>query len=232
MHDVAGTMHAGGISPEHVGAAAGRARVRKLYWAVVEGGGALPDAGELRAAVPGGAGTDAGGSAASPGLETPPGPRLDEGAAGERAALTRYCVRARRNGLSWLELEPITGSYEHGLLACMWYSTVLLLSGEPSPSACLAGLSCTVLCTGERKCQAVCVFTVLKRNVTCVPVAAGRKHQLRLHCAHELRAPILGDGRYGNARDAVAAAAAPPAVSAAASALQLHCRQVSRQPLA
>ena len=103
--------------------------MRKLYWAVVEGGAALLDAGELRAAVPGGAGTDAGKFAASPGSETPPGPWLDEGAAGERAALTRYRVRARHNGLSWLELEPITGSYEHELLACMCYSTVLLLSG-------------------------------------------------------------------------------------------------------
>ncbi|KAK9836186.1 hypothetical protein WJX81_007549 [Elliptochloris bilobata] len=54
----------------------------------------------------------------------------------------------------------------------------------------------------------------------------GRKHQLRLHCAGELGAPILGDGRYGRARDAAAAAAAPPAVGAAAEALQLHCRQI------
>lgn len=117
-------MQAWGISPEHllsglvlgfqhVGAAAGRARVRKLYWAVVEGGGALPDAGELRAAVPGGAGADAAGFAAPPGPGVPPGPRLDEGAAAERAALTRYRVRARCNGLAWLELEPITGSFKY-----------------------------------------------------------------------------------------------------------------------
>ena len=63
-------------------------------------------------------------------------------------------------------------------------------------------------------------------------LAPGRKHQLRLHCAHELGAPILGDGRYGRARGALAAAAAPPAVIAAASALQLHCRQVSSLPFA
>ena len=99
-------MQATGISPEHVGAAAGRARVRKLYWAVVEGGGALPDAGELRAAVPGGAGVDPAEFAASPGSGTPPDPRLDDGAPAERAALTRFRVRARCDGLAWLELEP------------------------------------------------------------------------------------------------------------------------------
>lgn len=91
--------------------------MRKLYWAVVEGGGALPDAGELRAAVPGGAGAGDAGFAPSPGAGAPPGPRLDEGAAAERAALTRYRVRARCDGLAWLELEPITGLYKYGLSA-------------------------------------------------------------------------------------------------------------------
>ena len=32
-------------------------------------------------------------------------------------------------------------------------------------------------------------------------VAAGRKHQLRLHCAHQLQAPILGDVKHGTTRN-------------------------------
>lgn len=34
------------------------------------------------------------------------------------------------------------------------------------------------------------------------PCYAGRKHQLRLHCAQGLGAPVLGDARYGAVRSA------------------------------
>jgi 23S rRNA-/tRNA-specific pseudouridylate synthase len=34
-------------------------------------------------------------------------------------------------------------------------------------------------------------------------LCAGRKHQLRIHCARVLSAPILGDARYGMTRNAV-----------------------------
>ncbi|KAI8473867.1 MAG: pseudouridine synthase [Monoraphidium minutum] len=48
--------------------------------------------------------------------------------------------------------------------------------------------------------------------------ATGRKHQLRVHCAQLLGAPILGDYRYGyretpDAADSAAAAARPPGTS-------------------
>ena len=97
-------------SPTHVDAAAGSACVRKLYWAVVEGGGTLPDAGKLRAAVPGGAGAEAAGSATGSGSGSPPRPQPNDGAAAERVAITNFRVRARHDGLAWLELEPITGA--------------------------------------------------------------------------------------------------------------------------
>ena len=101
--------------------------MRKLYWAVVEGGGGLPDAGELRAAVPSGAGADAAGS--TPGLEpeSPPGQRHGHGAAAERAAITRFRVHARHDGLAWLELEPITGAQIGKLEASQGFSTALQL---------------------------------------------------------------------------------------------------------
>ncbi len=37
----------------------------------------------------------------------------------------------------------------------------------------------------------------------CPMLCAGRKHQLRIHCARVLSAPILGDARYGMTRNAV-----------------------------
>ena len=36
-----------------------------------------------------------------------------------------------------------------------------------------------------------------------VIVHAGRKHQLRIHCANALSAPIVGDTRYGSTRNEV-----------------------------
>jgi len=68
---------------------------------------------------------------------------------------------------------------------------------------------------------------------------AGRKHQLRLHCAAELQAPVVGDSRYASARAASARQSeslqlgdlgfqSEEAEGAAADALQLHCRQVPR----
>ena len=37
----------------------------------------------------------------------------------------------------------------------------------------------------------------------CPVLCAGRKHQLRIHCAQALSAPILGDARYGMTRNDV-----------------------------
>jgi 23S rRNA pseudouridine955/2504/2580 synthase len=74
----------------------------------------------------------------------------------------------------------------------------------------------------------------------------GRKHQLRLHCARGLGAPIVGDERYGEVRSPAQAAALAEAAAAAAGAgvagsgggdggssppLFLHCRRlVVRRP--
>lgn len=74
---------------------------------------------------------------------------------------------------------------------------------------------------------------------------AGRKHQLRLHCAQGLGAPVLGDARYGAVRsaaqEAALAALQRPGIAQAAEAaavggsggapLFLHCRSLEvRRP--
>ncbi|KAL4419521.1 hypothetical protein ABPG77_005752 [Micractinium sp. CCAP 211/92] len=64
--------------------------------------------------------------------------------------------------------------------------------------------------------------------------STGRKHQLRLHCAHGLGAPILGDSRYGQVRSGAQAAALATVQQAGGGAaagrseppLFLHCRQL------
>lgn len=69
------------------------------------------------------------------------------------------------------------------------------------------------------------------------PLLQGRKHQLRLHCAQGLGAPILGDARYGQVRlgaQAAALAALPRAEGSTAAGkteppLFLHCRQLQVQ---
>lgn len=40
-------------------------------------------------------------------------------------------------------------------------------------------------------------------TAVCLVLCAGRKHQLRIHCARALSAPILGDARYGMTRNDV-----------------------------
>ena len=40
-------------------------------------------------------------------------------------------------------------------------------------------------------------------TAVCPVLCAGRKHQLRIHCARVLLAPILGDARYGMTRNDV-----------------------------
>ena len=47
-------------------------------------------------------------------------------------------------------------------------------------------------------CLALCVPDL---QVMLGSVAAGRKHQLRLHCAHQLQVPILGDVKHGTTRN-------------------------------
>ena len=48
--------------------------------------------------------------------------------------------------------------------------------------------------------SAVCLILL---SADCLILCAGRKHQLRIHCARALSAPILGDARYGMTRNDV-----------------------------
>lgn len=61
--------------------------------------------------------------------------------------------------------------------------------------------------------------------------ATGRKHQLRLHCARHLGAPIVGDDRHGTVRSeaqrGLAALLGLEARAAARGCLQLHARSIS-----
>lgn len=134
-------------------------------------------------------------------------------------ALTRYRVlhESEDAGLAWLQLQPSTGGRA-------------LTGGE-----CAVAL--TVSLGRQRR----------PRQLTAGAPAhcsAGRKHQLRLHCARGLGAPVLGDARYGAVRsaaqEAALAALERPGVKQAAAAfggsgagapLFLHCRSLEvKQP--
>lgn len=61
--------------------------------------------------------------------------------------------------------------------------------------------------------------------------SAGRKHQLRLHCARHLVAPIVGDERHGTVRSAaqrgLPSLLGPEAAAAAKGRLQLHAHSIT-----
>lgn len=63
-----------------------------------------------------------------------------------------------------------------------------------------------------------CVVVVVVSQY--IVLSSGRKHQLRVHCATLLDAPIVGDSRYGDPPNAL------PGVQAGRTPLFLHARRL------
>ncbi len=83
---------------------------------------------------------------------------------------------------------------------------------------------------------AACVARLLQKTSRAWPPCtypdnvAGRKHQIRIHCAQQLGAPVVGDSRHGltrgPAQDALAAGVAPAVRRLLKGRLMLHARSI------
>ena len=181
-------------------------RVEKFYHAIVEDSPSLRERGVIKGqlrAVSAGSGRAVGGGGQDPGRDG-------------QAARTLYRVLQRRPGqAALLELQPVTGE-DRSACACAQVAGVRwsccgqhsAYTGHdvPSPLTALhtsyAWRQQRSLLSGGTSCSAVAqheTFMVDAQNSTWECTRAGRKHQLRAHCA-DLGAPILGDGLHGRTR--------------------------------
>ncbi len=58
------------------------------------------------------------------------------------------------------------------------------------------GIISSILKIKEKNVSAKTIYKVLKDNILLLRPKTGRKHQLRRHCAENLRTPIVGEKRY------------------------------------
>jgi len=196
--------------------ATGGAAVHRTYWAIVEtgdvSGGALPAGGRIDSAIWGSGG---GGSS---NRDDPSG----EGGSW-RPAATVYSVLQQGGGYAWLELRPETGA--SCLLILSWrHRCARCRQAESRPwEPVEGGHSCAshALSSGQETSKA----SAEQGHAD----GAGRKHQIRIHCA-QLGAPVVGDSRHGvtrgPAQDALADSVTPAARRMLKGRLMLHARSI------
>ena len=104
-------------------------------------------------------------------------------------------LQTKRRTCLWLE----ECNYHKQQEALSYAVSLIMLCAD-----CLILLSAVCLILWSAVClmllSPVCLILL---SAICLILCAGRKHQLRIHCARALSAPILGDARYGMTRNDV-----------------------------